>query len=101
LYCNFSLGFHAQSECDKASRLGFGQNKLPSFGIHADSPPDSGNATVWAMERQQTGTCSNNPQRDQNDQSPHGYAEADTEARKASALFGNHRNVNAGAIIRQ
>src|ERR1700687_1972337 len=36
---------------------------------------DSCKATVWAMQRQRTGTSSNNPQRDQNNQISHGYAE--------------------------
>ena len=74
LYRNFSLGFFAVSKCDKASLLGFGQNKIPNFGIHAGSPPDSGKPTVWGMERQNTGTSSNDPQRDQKTQFPHGYA---------------------------
>src|SRR5450759_2828302 len=52
LYRNFSLEFFAGSKCDKASLLGFGQNKIPNFGIHAGSPPDSGKPTVWGMERQ-------------------------------------------------
>jgi len=67
LYRNFSPGFFAGSKRDKASRLGFGQNKLPSFGIHADSPPDSGNATVWGMERQSTGTCTGQSGEDMRD----------------------------------
>jgi len=67
LYRNSSLGFFAISERDQTSRLGLGQNKLPSFGIHAGPPPDSGRAAVCAIARQHTGTNSNYPQGDQND----------------------------------
>ena len=96
LYRNFCFGFFAESKCDKTSRLGFGQNEIPNFWFHAGSPPDSSKATVWAIKRQQTGTSSNNPQRDQNNQSlAVTLEEPDTEAREANALFGNHRNMRS------
>jgi len=49
LYRNFSLGFFAISERDQTSRLGLGQNKPPSFGIHAGSPPDSARRQYAAL----------------------------------------------------
>jgi hypothetical protein len=54
LYCNISLGLFAGSKCDKASLLGFGQNEIPNFGIHAGSPPDSGRPKygAWSDKKQ-------------------------------------------------
>src|ERR1700722_12895002 len=69
-YCDISLGLFARSKCVKASFLGFGQNEIPNFAIHADSPLIRDKATLWGVERLNTATSSNDPQRDQRTQFP-------------------------------